>query len=65
MENKKYISKIVKSGQIPPSAYSPILAIGGIAVPIYLSGTTTVDDVTYNIYKSNNTYRSTFSVNLL
>ena len=121
MENKKYISKIVKSGQnilikdlearealqytdvyigagetssdvmvaanhhdtvlkgsafsvtansnylwvILPSAYSPILAIGGIAVPMYLSGTTTVDDVTYNIYKSNNTYRSTFSVNLL
>lgn len=49
---------------ILPSSVAPTVTIGCIAVPMISDGTTIVDEVTYYIYKSKNTYTETFNIHL-
>lgn len=48
-----------------PAIYSPVLAVGGVEMPMVLDSTTTIDGKSYKIWKSSNTYSGTFNVYLL
>ena len=56
--NSNYLQVILPSNNVP------ITTIGCIAVPMVSDGTTTVDTITYYVYKSKNTYNETFDVHL-
>ena len=47
---------------IMPSAYVPVMMLNGNEIPITLDGTVAVGDVTYKVWKSNNSYTGTFNV---
>lgn len=50
---------------ILPSTYSPVAMMSGMEIPMTQDGTTTIEEETYKIWKSANTYSGTFNIYLL
>lgn len=49
---------------ILPNTYSPTLTMNGMEIPLTYESSITVDDVTYRVMSSSNTYTGTFNVYL-
>ena len=49
---------------ILPSNYTPVVKMGGIEVPMTAQSNVTVDEVTYKVLKSSNSYTGTFNIAL-
>lgn len=48
----------------PATSETPNVFMSGMEVAMVLHGTTTIDEVEYNVYKSNSPYTGTFNIQL-
>lgn len=68
-ERKSSVFSFTASSQkvwlIIPSTYSPVLEMSSVDIPMVLDRTYTSGDVTYKVWKSDNSYTGTFNLCIL